>query len=256
MHFRMIACPICDLCYASPVLDTSVVQKQYRKATFDTSEESYHAAQTYVSCLRNFVGVLPDLDGALDVGASDGAFLEQLLEMGFQNVEGVEPSEASVASARPHVNPLIRNTFFDADVFIPRSLRLISCLQTLEHISNPLEFFDSAYRLLRPGGCLFIVAHNYRSISAQILKRRSPIFDIEHLQLFSEKSIHELFARAGFKQTRSFPIVNRYPVRYWLKLLPLGIDIKKRMINAAQKLRIADICLTIPAGNLAAIGFK
>lgn len=256
MHFRMLVCPVCDLCYASPVLDISVIQKKYRSAFFDTSEESHHAAKTYISYLRGIVDLLPNLEGALDVGASDGAFLEKLLELGFRDVRGVEPSKASIASAKMHIRPLICKTFFEVNAFIPQSLSLISCLQTLEHIENPLVFFYSAFRLLRQGGCLFIVAHNYRSLSARILRHRSPIYDIEHLQLFSERSLRELYGRVGFKRFRVFPIVNRYPVRYWIKLLPFGIDIKRRIIDLSQKLSIADIGLTIPAGNFAAIGFK
>jgi SAM-dependent methyltransferase len=200
--------------------------------------------------------LLPDHEGALDVGASDGAFLEELLELGFRDVKGIEPSEASVTSAKMHIRPLISNTFFNINAFMPQSQSLISCLQTIEHIENPREFFNSAFHLLQPQGALFVVAHNYRSFSARILRNRSPIFDIEHYQLFSEKSIYELFDRSGFKRVRVFPIFNTYPVRYWFKLLPISLDVKKRFIGFLQRLKIADIELTMPAGNLAAIGFK
>ena len=68
--------------------------------------------------------------------------------------------------------------------------------------------------MLKPGGALFLIGHNRRAFSAKVLGRKSPIFDIEHLQLFSPVSVRHLLERAGFSRVEVRPVFNRYPLRY------------------------------------------
>ncbi|MEA2567399.1 MAG: hypothetical protein QOD49_2576, partial [Actinomycetota bacterium] len=96
MHYRLVACGVCDLIYASPAPGPETLAGAYLTAGFDSSEESKWAARTYRSLLRPVLGSLTsptgNLGSALDIGAGDGAFLEELLAAGFRHVEGVEPS--------------------------------------------------------------------------------------------------------------------------------------------------------------------
>jgi hypothetical protein len=74
----------------------------------------------------------------------------------------------------------------------PESLNLVTCFQTFEHLADPLAMCGDAFHLLKPGGAVLFVGHNRRAVSARILGRRSPIFDIEHLQLFSPASVRRM----------------------------------------------------------------
>ena len=61
-----------------------------------------------------------------------------------------------------------------------------------------------AFRILKPGGAIFLIGHNRRrSLSARLLGRRSPIFDIEHLQLFSPRSLRQLLISAESARSAS-----------------------------------------------------
>src|SRR2546428_10943676 len=108
MHHRLIACPTCDVVYASPLPARDSLVKAYEDAAFDTSTESHYASRTYRKLLPRIMNKLPDRVGALDIGTGDGAFLEQLLASGFTDVVGVEPSKAPRAAAAPSIRPLIR----------------------------------------------------------------------------------------------------------------------------------------------------
>ncbi|HJV09640.1 MAG TPA: methyltransferase domain-containing protein, partial [Acidimicrobiales bacterium] len=112
-----------------------------------------------------------------------------------------------------------------------------------------------AFELLAPGGALYVVSHNRRAVPNRVLGRRSPIFDIEHLQLFSPRSLRGLLERAGFTAVRQQSIVNRYPLRYWLRLLPLPSKVGNGVVKALGP-RLSSAAVPIPAGNMAAIGFK
>ena len=58
-----------------------------------------------------------------------------------------------------------------------------------------------------------IVCHDWRSRVNRALGRRSPIYDIEHVQLFSATSARELLERSGLADVRVRGIRNRYPCR-------------------------------------------
>lgn len=256
MHFRLVQCPTCDLVYASPVPSAEGLARAYDEAAFDSAAEARAAAATYGRLLEPLLRRLPDLGTAIDVGTGDGAFLEELAAVGFETVIGVEPSAAPIAAAKPHVRPWIRHgTFREAD-FPVGVASLVSCFQTLEHLPDPAAFCRSAWRLLKPGGAVVVVGHDYRSTVNRLLGRRSPIFDIEHLQLFSRRSLGETLRRAGFGELAVRPIVNRYPLHYWLKLAPLPAVLKRRLVGVLRTTPLGQLPLSLPVGNIVAVGFK
>jgi SAM-dependent methyltransferase len=256
MHWRLVECRRCDLVYASPAPAPQSLGVAYDQAAFDSGSEARYAAATYAGFLPRIKRKLIDLDGALDIGTGDGCFLEQLLDAGFTNVTGVEPSAAPIAAATPRVRSLIRHGVFRVVDYVPESLSLVTCFQTFEHLSDPLAMCRDVFRLLKPGGAVLFVGHNRRSTSARILGRKSPIFDIEHLQLFSPASVRRMVTTAGFVNVHVGSILNRYPIRYWAKLLPLPGALKRRLLTLVDAARIGQLAVPLPAGNLFAIGYK
>jgi hypothetical protein len=112
------------------------------------------------------------------------------------------------------------------------------------------------FPLLKKGGVLLLVCHNRRSLSARILGTRSPIFDIEHLQLFSRRSVQFLMNAAGYRDIQIRAVYNRYPLSYWVKLFPLPGAIKRSAMTVVERTGIGRLPLMLPAGNLAVAGFK
>src|SRR5207302_7996014 len=133
---------------------------------------------------------------------------------------------------------------------------LITCFQTIEHLYEPLQMCRDAHKLLKDGGALFLIGHNRRSLSAKLLGRKSPIFDIEHLQLFSPRSARALLKNAGYNRVEVRPVLNRYPLHYWLKLFPLPTGLKRWLIRLLKATRLGHIPVPLPAGNMAVIGYK
>lgn len=256
MHHALVVCRTCDLLYANPAPDRKSLEAAYHDAAFDASDESRYAALTYASYLPRIAANLPDRDGALDIGTGDGAFLEQLEQHGFTRVVGVEPSAAPVAAAKPDIRPLIRHAPFRSADFTPESFRLVTCFQTIEHVYDPLALCQNAFGLLRPRGALFLVCHNRRALLARAMGLSSPIFDVEHLQLFSPESVRALLARAGFSRVEVHTVVNRYPIDYWARLAPIPASLKPRALALLRSSGLGRFALAAPVGNLAAIAYK
>jgi SAM-dependent methyltransferase len=256
MHWRLVACGRCDLVYADPAPPLSELSTLYRDAAFDSGGEARHASRTYARFLPGIVRRIPDRDAAVDVGTGDGAFLHELLAAGFRRVVGVEPSTAPVEAAEPSVRPLIVHDVFRPGSFEPGSLSLVTCFQTIEHLSEPLAFCRDAWTALKPGGALFLIGHNRRALSAKLMGLRSPIFDIEHLQLFSPASVRNLLRAAGFTGVEVRPLLNRYPVEYWARLFPAPNRAKRRILDALHGSRAGRWVIPLPAGNFAAVAYR
>jgi SAM-dependent methyltransferase len=256
MHSRMVECKGCGMLYANPVLLPESLAEAYKDASFDSGVESRLAAITYRAMLEPHLPALPSRNSALDIGAGDGAFLEELLALGFQSVVGVEPSEAPIAAAKPSVRGNLKCGIFAAEQFAAESLDLITCFQVIEHVWDPVKIAADAHALLKPGGLFIIVAHNRLAFSARILGTKSPIFDIEHLQLFDKSTGAALMRTAGFESVAISSLRNRYPIDYWIKLFPLPRTAKAAVSWMARTSGIGNLLLSLPAGNLALVGRK
>ena len=256
MHYRLFECGLCDVLYANPLPATADLTAAYEGADYDSGREAQFAADTYARALSRIKPTLASRRCAVDIGAGDGAFVERLLEAGFEEVIGFEPSTAAMAFATPETRRHIRPHVFDGSDLAPGSASLVSCLQTIEHVPDPLGVCRAAATLLEPGGALLIVCHNRRAISARLMGRRSPIYDIEHLQLFSPAGIRNVLVRAGFERVSVRTLVNRYPLDYWLRLAPGTERLKGLTQGTLTQLRLGSRLLSLPAGNLVAVGYR
>lgn len=254
MHHRYVRCPDCGLVYASPAPDPDAVLEAYGRADFDAGDESALAARTYVRLLDRVLERVDPHGALIDIGAGDGAFLAAADGRGFSARVGFEPSAAPIASAAPDVRPLLRQEPFSAGVLPPQSASVVTCLQTIEHVDAPLALCEAAAEMLHPRGALILVCHDVRSLSARVLGTRSPIFDVEHLQLFSRQSARALLRRAGFATIEVRPLVNVYPLSYWLRLAPMPA--KERVLPVIERTRIGRSRIPLRAGNLAVVAFR
>jgi SAM-dependent methyltransferase len=256
MHSRMVECTVCGMLYANPVLRQEALAEAYKDASFDSGAESRLAAVTYRALVEPHLHALPNRKSALDIGAGDGAFLAELLALGFQDVIGVEPSEAPIKAAKPAVHCYLKCGIFAAEQFAAESFDLITCFQVIEHVWDPVKIASDAHALLKPGGLFVIVAHDRRAFSARIMGTKSPIFDIEHLQLFDESTGVALLRNSGFGSVTARSVRNRYPINYWIKLFPLPKPAKAAVSWIAHTSGTGKLLLSLPAGNLVIVGRK
>ncbi len=257
MCLRLVRCTECDLVYAPTPPAPEFLRTAYSDAAYDSGIEATAAARSYAQALAPHLEKLAGRHAAIDVGAGSGPLLPWLAKIGFDPVIGIEPSRAAIDAAPATVRTMLREGMFTPDMVADTKPSLLCSFMTLEHVADPAEFIAAAYQLLEPGGMLAVVVHNWRAPLNRLLGLRSPIIDVEHLQLFSPRSTRALLGRAGFESIDMHAITNSYPLRYWLRLTPLPAGIKNRIITALDRFgSLADRQLSLRVGNMLAIGIK
>jgi len=256
MCHRLLQCPICDLVYANQLPGEDELTHAYQAAHYDSSKEANDAAETYIRAIKPILKKLPKRQSVLEIGTGTGIFLEYLSHEGFTKLVGVEPSSAAIAAAPIHRQAWIREGIFKEEDFSSDSFDLICCFMTMEHVREPNIIARVALRLLRPGGAFVTVTHDYRGFINRFLGKRSPIIDIEHLQLFSRNSLRYLFQSVGYIGFDVHAIVNTYSLQYWTRLTPLPLRLKQISAELMTKIGLDHYKIGVNVGNLIAEGFK
>lgn len=256
MSHAMVRCLDCDLAYVARPPSTAALAEAYHAADYDSAEEAEDAADAYMRAVAPVLERLEHRRAALEIGTGTGAFLERLQAAGFTDLAGVEPSAAAIAAAPPHRKAWIREGIFDGADFKPGGFDLICCFMTLEHVRDPGELVAAARELLAPGGVFVGVTHDYRGLLNRILGRRSPIVDIEHMQLFSGISARNLLTSRGYVDVGGASFKNAYRPSYWLRLVPIPSGLKSGLIKRLKGSWLDHRRLAANVGNFMSWGFR
>ena len=256
MSHRMVGCAECDLVYVPQPPTENELAAAYHQAEYDSSEEAEDAADAYAQAIQPILAKLPQRESALEIGTGTGVFLKHLKQAGFDVLVGVEPSTAAIDAAHPEQRAWIRQGVFEEGAFAPATFDLICCFMTMEHVPDPSTVARSALKLLRPGGAFVTVTHDRRSIVNRLLGKRSPIIDVEHMQLFSNASLTALLERNGYARINVWAFSNRYALRYWLRLTPMPKWVKAAISRMLSLMGCDRIKLSVNVGNMMGVGFK
>ena len=256
MCHEMVRCLNCDLVYVTTPPDRLKLSEAYHAADYDSSEEALDAAEIYVSHMNEVVSKLNLNSRILEIGSGSGAFLYNLKKKGFTDLTGIEPSISAINSAHPEIKSHLQEGIFQVDDFQGTNYDLVCCFMTLEHVYDPREITESVSKILKKGGYFVMVVHNYRSLVNRILGRKSPIIDIEHMQLFSKKSIGLLLNKTNYQDIQVKDLYNRYSINYWIRLSPIPNLIKNICIKLLNKFNLGNLKIKINVGNIIVSGRK
>ena len=251
MHYDLTQCEKCSSLFVERLPESGELIQNYIGASFDGHIESEYAANTYCSYLKR----LNLLQGkkVLDIGCGDGAFIKLALKLGAQAVQGIEPSSGALSSAGEMMGLIRAQPIEDCD--FNAEFDLVTCFQTLEHLAKPAETLLKMRGAVSRGGHIAVVCHDRLSLVNRLLGRKSPIFDIEHLQMFSAAGLDSLIRSAGSEIVYSKQIVNRYPFGYWLRLIPLSRGLKN-IIERNRRSIILSFPISLMVGNRLVVAKK
>jgi 2-polyprenyl-3-methyl-5-hydroxy-6-metoxy-1,4-benzoquinol methylase len=247
MHYDLFECNNCRTLFTNRNVNLKELLKNYQIADYDSNVEAKYAARTYV---ENIKKVLPGFSGSvLDIGAGDGAFLSEARKTFAVSNLGIEPSIKAIEKCDDDKVKIV-NTSIE-DFMSMEKFDLVTCFQTIEHLNDPRRFIENMKSYIKPGGLLAISCHNRLSPVNKILGEKSPIFDVEHLQIFTNTGIELLFKGLGLKIVHSKKYKNKYPLSYWLKIAPVGDRVKDYIEDNKNRFRF-DVSVNV--GNHLIIG--
>ena len=137
----------------------------------------------------------------LDVGFGAGWLLRAAAEQGW-SCWGTEVAPESITAAGSEGWRVFEGNLPDAN-FPPGHFDIITFVEVLEHLVDPLAHLREAARLLRPGGLLYGTTPNATSANARILGLDWSIYSPpEHLQLFTPRALRHALASIGIDLLR------------------------------------------------------
>ena len=254
---KYVRCHKCKMIFLNPVLSDTYLNLYYStnhadQALAHASEKDFYDkiySLGFENCKK-----LANIDSVLDIGCSDGAFISIVKSKSAVDVTGVEPSiqaiNSSDLSARENIHHTTLESFQNKFGF-----NIVTCFQTIEHVNDLNGLVVKSKELLLDEGHLVFVCHDRLSLVNRILGERSPIFDIEHLQILNKKGVQLLLQLNGFVDVQVNTISNKYPIAYWLLLAPIPKFLKTYIDRKRNKWYLS-WGIRIRVGNLLATGRK
>lgn len=133
----------------------------------------------------------------LDVGCATGGFLKCAEQAGYQ-VMGVEVS-AFAAQKAATKGLKIMNCDLPAAGLPTGQYDAVTLWDVIEHLDNPLPTLTEVYRLLRPGGVLFLTTGDAGSRWAKIAGRYWQLLTPpQHLYFYNLRSLGKALELSGF----------------------------------------------------------
>ncbi|MBN1106660.1 MAG: class I SAM-dependent methyltransferase [Deltaproteobacteria bacterium] len=148
----------------------------------------------------NYVGEIlgRSVGRVLDVGCGKGGFMEELRRLGREPF-GVEPSPEAALLCRKKGLPVQEGLF--GEVLYPEEFfDTIVFLHSLEHLPSSSKALQEAFRILRPGGRVFIFCPNLQSYMARWFGESWAGWHLPfHLYHFTPKTLRRLVLDARFR---------------------------------------------------------
>lgn len=228
----MLSCPYCN---ADSEVYLSIYSRTYCKClecdlVFRDLQESYDrtlASYCYDyfseysvdqtegsrdSLFQHILGLIEkraEIGRVLDVGSGCGFFLLAAQKRGWK-VKGIEPSLQSVKVSHGQLGldvfPGSLQDFSDKGTF-----DVITFINVLDHSAMPWLEIGRAYRLLRPGGLIYLrfpngLLHNnlYRIIYRLGIHKRASKYLVFHQYSFTSRYIRRLLSDYGFSRCTSY----------------------------------------------------
>lgn len=242
--------------YANPILRQEIASALYEKSELNYDAQLDNLKKTYGGCLKLAKPFVLKKGRLLDVGTGNGFFLDEALRQGYSEVVGVEPSQHAVSKASDSVRSCIIPDILKANQFESDSFDVVTLFHVVDHVIDPKSVLKICHKILKDSGVLIIVSHDVCALSAKIMGERSPIFDIEHTQLFSLSTISSLVNSVGFNPVVSNSLRNIYSMDYWLTFLPIPAALKHGIRKILDSLGMLHRNLSLKAGNFLLIAVK
>ncbi len=206
-EFHLVRCNRCGLMYLNPRLNWEELQQYYERypSHIFADFSSLSWIERYGIIRRcNLVYQYQRYGRLLDVGCATGTFLQAMDRFGEWELYGVEPM-TNVASRitrnTPHIK-VFQGTLLESG--LPENFfNVVTWWDVLEHTPNPTACLRETFRVLQPGGWVFIQTPDPNSWEVRLFDSFWIGYDApRHLHLFPRSVLVRRLEEIGFKIVR------------------------------------------------------
>jgi 2-polyprenyl-3-methyl-5-hydroxy-6-metoxy-1,4-benzoquinol methylase len=133
----------------------------------------------------------------LDVGCATGMLLQWMQGRGW-GVQGVDVCRESAEYGERVRGVRIRAGTLEEARFPDRSFAVAHFSHLIEHVSDPRAFLREVRRVLRDDGRAVITTPNIEGLQARLFGARWRSAIVDHLVLFSRRTLRRVLAEEGF----------------------------------------------------------
>lgn len=173
----------------------------------------------------------------LEVGCGEGFFLRAARKHGYQ-VCGIEPNPRLCQQVSEELGVEIEQRFLDNSRFPRASFDVVYHCDLLVHFSDPISALNTMTTFLRPGGVLCFEVGILGGISTAWYKLMGGLGLGQHLWLYSNRALHNLFERSDLvvEKIKYFGLAPEVVVGKATGIF--NIRVLKPLLNLARPLRI------------------
>lgn len=213
--FELRRCPKCGFQFKHPGIDMSELLACYAKAAPDNWGASPDPRYRKYDVLRDVLEKYSSSGRILDVGCFNGAFLAYVGSKWEKYA--VEPARAAAEVAEKRGVKVLADTLDGVSNNVS-PFDAILAIDVVEHILDPVPFFQRVADLLRPGGIFVMLTGNTGSLAWRLQGSMYWYCSLpEHVSFFDRQSVDEIAKRSGmvcvaFRALRH----KRLPVTRWV----------------------------------------
>ncbi|MFC2051131.1 class I SAM-dependent methyltransferase [Chloroflexota bacterium] len=251
--FNFVKCKTCGLAYVNPRLSPERLLEFYNSRRFEYQfknlfiKSAEYRQERFYSERLDYIESYMMPGQLLDVGCAAGHFVESAIGRNW-DAHGIEVSKyatdyaQNVLKLRNIFNTTLIGAKFPSDYF-----DAITCWDTLEHLTEPLENLREIHRILKSKGMIFVIVPNFDSAEVMLFgKDCDTIVADAHLIYFTPETLQKMLEKAGFKvvfkETKGididhaiFNIVNVCNNKYDTQFLEDKKDVLQEIIDLAVK---------------------
>lgn len=205
-EFQLVRCKGCGLMYLNPRLTWDELQRYYGRYpdhTFADFSRLPWLMRYGVIRRCNLIYRYQRRGRLLDVGCATGIFLQAMDRFGKWELYGVEPTNvvSQVTQNAPHIK-VFQGTLLESR-FPENFFNVVTWWDVLEHVPDPTACLRETFRVLQPGGWVFIQTPDPKSWEACLFGSYWIGYDApRHLYLFPRSVLIRQLEEIGFKIVR------------------------------------------------------
>jgi 2-polyprenyl-3-methyl-5-hydroxy-6-metoxy-1,4-benzoquinol methylase len=204
---NFVSCKDCGFQYINPYLKPDEIKAYYRKSSVYSDFFKEIVIKTRVKRLEvfwkdriNIVSKYYSGGKILDVGCGSGEFLECLINSGYIDVLGIEPTSMAAEFASKYVagRVSIINDVFENVELSCNSFSVITFWEVLSRLALPDKVLEKAFSCLDDKGLLFVSTPNISGFEYQMLGEHHVDVKFDIAKYFNIETMTRLLRSVGF----------------------------------------------------------